>query len=78
MDDSHGNKTHSGGPRPHIDVRKVSAASVPFGDSISSNGKTLWAAYDAEGRLVAVADTAPKARRKYRRAERGKHSTVRP
>ena len=74
MDDSHGNKTHSGGPRPHIDVRKVPVDSVPYGDSISRNGRTVWATYDDEGHLVAVAATAPEARRKYREAVRRKHS----
>lgn len=70
---SHGNKTHSGGPRAPVDVRKVPADSVPYGSSISRNGRTVWAAYDANGTLVAVAATAPEARRKYRlwRARRG-------
>jgi hypothetical protein len=54
-------------PEPKIDVRKVPADSVPYGSSISHNGKTVWAAYDGE-RLVCVAATAPQARRKYREA----------
>jgi YD repeat-containing protein len=39
---------------------------VPFGTSISNNGRTVWAAYDDTGRLVTVAATADEARRKYR------------
>lgn len=65
---SHGNKTHSGAPRPHIGVHKVPADSVPYGESISRNGRTVWAAYDGET-LVAVGATVPEARRKYRRWE---------
>jgi hypothetical protein len=62
---SHGNKTHSYA-RPPIDVRKVPADSVPYGDSISLNGRTVWAAYDADGCLVAVGASVPEVRRKYR------------
>lgn len=47
-----------------IDVRKVPATSVPYGDCISTNGTHVWAAYDGE-RLVCVAPTAKEARRKY-------------
>lgn len=62
---SHGNRTriHTA-PRTPIDVRKVPADSVPYGDSISRNGRIVWAAYDGET-LVCVAATAPEARRKY-------------
>jgi hypothetical protein len=48
-------------------VRKVGADSVPFGSSISHNGRTVWAAYNGET-LVAVAAPADEARRKYRTA----------
>lgn len=51
-------------------VRKVPADSVPYGSDISRNGKTVWAAFDEVGTLVAVAATAPEARRKYREAQR--------
>jgi hypothetical protein len=63
----HGNKIYR--PKPDPDpptVRKVPADSVPFGDSISINGKTVWAAYDARGTLIAIAATASEVRRKYR------------
>jgi hypothetical protein len=63
---NHGNKTHSGGPRPKIDCRKVPADSVPYGESISPNGKYVWAAYADDGALVCVAATAQEARSKYR------------
>jgi hypothetical protein len=60
------NKVHTrSSPREVIDVRKVPADSVPYGSDISRNGRTVWAAYHADER-VAVAATAPEARRKYR------------
>lgn len=69
-DDSHGNKTS--GPRvplserfPDMSVRKVPADSVPYGDSISRNGDTVWTAYDGET-LIAVAATADEVRDKYK------------
>jgi len=49
-------------------IRKVAADSVPFGESISTNGRTVFAAYNADGRLVAVAESVDAARRKYRAA----------
>ncbi len=67
--DGHGNVAHKYRPAEHIDVRKVPADSVPYGSSISRNGKFVWCAYDGE-RLVCVAATAPEARRKYREAKR--------
>lgn len=72
---SHGNKVDHGRARPDSDrfpkmsIRKVPADSVPYGDSISRNGVTVWAAYDRAGdgeTLVAVAATADDARAKYR------------
>lgn len=48
-----------------IDVRKVPADSVPYGDCISTNGTHVWSAYDERGTLVCVAATAKEARRKY-------------
>jgi hypothetical protein len=58
-------------PAPvRLDIRKVPAESVPYGESISRNGKFVWAAYD-NGVLVAVGATAGEARRKYREAKRG-------
>jgi hypothetical protein len=68
--DSHGNATS--GPRrsiserfPDMSRRKVPADSVPFGESISRNGETVWAAYDGET-LVAVAATADDVLTKYK------------
>jgi hypothetical protein len=66
MDTTHGNKTgwpHK--PDPLLKVRKVPADSVPFGDSISRNGRTVWAAYRAD-ELIAIGATAPEARANYR------------
>lgn len=71
-DDSHGSH-QSTLPRERpqwqdaLTVRKVPADSVPFGESISRNGRTVFAAYDGE-RLVAVGATTEEARRKYRDA----------
>ncbi len=48
-------------------IRKVPADSVPYGENISRNGRTVWAAYDGET-LVVVAATAGEARTKYREA----------
>jgi hypothetical protein len=60
------NKVHrSSGRSPKPTIRKVPADGVPYGESISRNGRTVWAGYDGE-RLVCVAATAPEARRKYR------------
>jgi hypothetical protein len=52
-------------------VRKVQADSVPYGSSISHNGRTVWAAYDEAGTLIAVAATSDDVRRKYRNVLRG-------
>jgi hypothetical protein len=50
---------------PELEIRKVPADSVPFGDSISRNGRTVWAAYH-NGELVALGVTRDEARAKYR------------
>jgi hypothetical protein len=46
-------------------VRKVPANSMPFGESISRNGRTVWVALDGE-RLVCVGATSFEVRNKYR------------
>jgi hypothetical protein len=43
---------------------------VPFGESISANSETVWAAYDSGGALIAVAATSAEVRRKYRERRR--------
>ena len=58
------NKPRRQDPHPPT-IRKVAADSVPYGESISRNGRTVIAAYDGE-RLVCAAATAEEARRKYR------------
>ena len=65
----HGNKVY---PRrsqaeihPERSVRKVPADSVPYGESISRNGRTVWAAYHNDV-FVCAAATADEARGKYR------------
>jgi hypothetical protein len=52
-------------PRYAPELRKVPADSVPYGSSISRNGKTVWVAYFA-GTLIAVGTTAGEARAKFR------------
>jgi hypothetical protein len=47
-------------------IRKQPADSVPYGPDISRRGGYVYCAYDGE-RLIAVAATAPEARRKYRK-----------
>jgi hypothetical protein len=51
-------------------VRKVPAGAVPYGSDISRNGRTVWAAYDEVGTLIAVAATSDEVRRKYRSLQR--------
>ena len=66
----HGNRCRTGERKPAQytpSVRKVPAGTVPYGESISRNGRTVWAAYYGD-RLVAVAATAEEARRKGREA----------
>jgi hypothetical protein len=48
-------------------IRKVLASTVPYGDSICTRGKHVWAAYDGD-RLVCVGATSREARMLYRRA----------
>jgi hypothetical protein len=50
---------------PLLTIRKVPADRVPYGSSISVNGKTVWAAYH-DDELVAVADSRDAVWRKYR------------
>lgn len=72
LEHNHGNRTRTGERKPPQytpEVRKVRADSVPYGESISRNGRTVWAAYDGE-RLVAVGATAEEARRKGREARK--------
>lgn len=45
-------------------MRKVPASSVPHGESITRNGKTVWVGLDGE-RVICVAATAGEARRKW-------------
>jgi hypothetical protein len=69
-DTTHGNKTSW--PRrpdserwPELSIRKVPADSVPYGVSISRNGRTAWAAYH-DSVLIGVGATRDAARSKYR------------
>jgi hypothetical protein len=62
-------------PSAPIEVRKVPATSVPYGEQICTRGKHVYAAYAPDGTLVCVAATAPKARSKYREIVRPKLST---
>lgn len=57
-------------------VQKVPADSVPFGESISANSETVWAAYDSGGALIAVAATSAEVRRKYRERKRVRMQNV--
>ena len=50
-------------------LKKVPASSVPYGESISTNGRTVWVALDGE-RIVCVAATADEARRKFKEIQR--------
>lgn len=49
---------------PEMSLRKVDAASVPYGSSVSKNGRTCWASYHRD-QLIAVGATADEARGKY-------------
>jgi hypothetical protein len=68
MEHGHGNRTRPSTPDKHQPtVRKVPADRVPFGESISRNGRYVYAAYNpGTEQLVCIAATAPEARRKYR------------
>jgi hypothetical protein len=68
---SHGNVARHDGPRKRIDVRKVPASTIPFGENASRNGQFVWCAYDGD-RLVAMAATAKEARALYRLFHRPK------
>jgi hypothetical protein len=68
-DDSHGNRRsdrHKPDSErfPEMSVRRIPVDSMPYGSSISRNGKTLWGAFHSD-RLVAVGATSGEARRKY-------------
>lgn len=65
-DSRHGNRLDAYKPPVPVDIRKVPADSVPYGTSISRNGKHVYGAYDINGQLVCVAATAGEARRKYK------------
>lgn len=54
---------HQPDPNPPT-VRKVPANSVPYGESISRNGRTVWVALEGE-RVVCVAATSADVRRKF-------------
>lgn len=69
-------KPHQGGKNQHryvpekerwpfLNVCKIPASSVPLGESIARNGKTLWGAFHGDI-LIAWADTAGEARSRYR------------
>jgi hypothetical protein len=47
-----------------LDVRKVDAASVPFGTDVSRNGRTVWAVYQ-DGELLCLGATAKEAKHNY-------------
>lgn len=47
-----------------VDVRKVPANSVPFGEQVSGNGKTVWAVY-LDGVLLCLGRTAKEAKHNY-------------
>lgn len=49
---------------PELSIRKVEASSVPYGEQVSHNGKTVWAAFHA-GAFVCCAPTRDETRNKY-------------
>ena len=53
------NKINTHGPdrHPPPTIRKVDASTVPYGESISRNGRSVWVVLDGE-RLVCIAATA--------------------
>lgn len=71
FDDSHGNSRSDNVNRVRraLPVRKVPADSVPFGDSISRNGRTVWAGFDGD-RVVCIAATSGECRTKWLAWER--------
>jgi len=61
----HGNRiSASRSDRDTPVVRKVPANSVPYGESISRNGRTVWVALEGE-RVVCVAASSAEVRRKF-------------
>lgn len=66
------NKVNTHGPEKDPPVlRRVAADSVPYGESISKNGRTVWAAYAPDRALVCVRATATEAHVRYRELRRG-------
>ena len=67
-DDSHGAKAKPRGPDRYAPtaVRRINASSVPYGEQISRNGRTVWAAY-LGAELIALGSTADEARAKARK-----------
>jgi hypothetical protein len=66
---SHGNKTswpHRPDSErwPELSLRKVPADSVPYGESISRNGHTVWAGFHGD-QFVCCGATHDEARAKY-------------
>ena len=49
---------------PDVDVRKVPADSVPYGEQVSPNGRYVWAVYLA-GELLCLGRTAAEARNNF-------------
>lgn len=68
-DDRHGNRLGAYKPDAPIDVRKVPANSVPYGESISRNGLTVWVVMDGDS-VASVGATSQEVRRKYRDRKR--------
>lgn len=54
---------HHPDPNPPT-VRKVLANSVPYGESISRNGRTVWVALEGE-RVICVAASSAEVRRRF-------------
>jgi hypothetical protein len=50
---------------PAMSVRKVDAATVPYGESVSKNGRVCWAAFH-DGEFVCCAATRDECWTKYR------------
>ena len=76
MEHGHGNKVgkHSPDPNPPT-LRKVPATSVPYGESISRNGRTVWLAMDGD-LVVCVAATSTEARRRFQEIRRSLNGAV--
>lgn len=61
----HGNKISAHGPvQYNCEFRKVPADSVPYGESISRNGQTVWVAMVGE-HVVCIGATSEEVKRKY-------------